>query len=1542
MKKHFFFFLFLISSFLAAAQTYNYIGVEDGLSNRRVYAIQKGPKGYMWFLTHDGIDRYNGKEFKHYKLMDGEDEINSMMNLNWLYSDSQGRLWEIGKQGRVFCYESKHDRFQLVYKLPKSETEGLHTPVSYGFIDDNNIIWLCNQRNIYLYNSLTKATVVIKNEINESITDIEQIDETHYFIGTDVGVHYAELKNNVLALSPCEKLDTLRLQINELFFHKGSRKIFIGTFQRGIYVYDLNLHKAFHIKSGLIDVSINRICTFGEKDILIATDGAGVYKMDVDTYRSEPYIVADFNRYNAMNGNTIYDIYVDNEQRIWMANYPIGITVRNNRYSDYKWIKHSIGNKQSLINDQVNAVMEDEEGDLWYATNNGISLYEHRTQQWHSFLSVYDKEQKNQSHTFMSLCEVSPGIIWVGGYSSGIYQIDKKKRSVSFFTPALFGGATIRPDKYIRSITKDRDGYIWSGGYYNLKRIDLKHKNIESIPGLEVITDIKERDEKYMWIGTANGLYLLEKATGKYRYITLPIESSYIYSLYQAPNGLLYIGTNNSGLLIYDPARQNFEHYHKDNCALISNNIYTILSDGKDDILLSTEYGLSGFYLKEKRFHNWTKEQGLHSDHFNANSGTLRKNGNAIFGSTDGAIEFPRDMVLPREYSSRMIFSDLRIFYQTVYPKDEGSPLVLDIDETKSLKLKYSQNIFSLQVSSINYDYPSLILYSWKLEGFYDGWSRPGEENVIRFTNLNPGHYTLRVRAISSEDRRMVLEERSIDIIVEQPIWLSIWALLLYALILVAIASIALRIIVLRKQRKISDDKIRFFVNTAHDIRTPLTLIKAPLEELSDREKLSKEGTDNLSTALRNVNALLRLTTNLINFERADTYSNNFYVSEYELGAYMTDIVNVFRSYASVKHIDLTYESNFRYLNVWLDKDKMDSILKNIISNALKYTPEGGSVHVYAYETEDTWNVEVSDTGIGIPLDEQKKLFKMHFRGSNAINSKVTGSGIGLLLVWKLVHMHKGKLNFTSTEGKGSCIKVSFPKGEKRYRKAIHRPAPTKEQEQNNEPEQITSPEKGTPDTPAVNTPIEGYEHAQQQTQDAGNRQKILIVEDNDELREYLRRTLAENYHVQVCSNGKSALCIVKEYFPDLIISDIMMPEMRGDELCQKVKNDIDTSHIPVILLTALNTDKNIIDGLQTGADEYVVKPFNIGILRATIANLLANRALLRHRYGNLELNDDTHNTECINCSTDLDWKFIASIKKNVEDNMDNPSFTIDVLCTLLNMSRTSFYNKLKALTDQAPGDYVRLIRLKRAMQLLKEQKYTITEVAEMTGFSDAKYFREVFKKHFNISPSQYAKEEGNIGRANNKPNYSITHDMTNIYTEAFSIFFKIGAFTIGGGYAMVPLIEDEIVTKRRWIAKEDFIDLLAIAQSAPGILAVNISIFIGYRLRGIRGSIVTALGTILPSFLIILAIALFFHNFKDNVYVERIFKGIRPAVVALIAAPTFSMAKSAKINRYTIWIPIVSALLIWLLGFSPIWIIIAAGIGGYLFGRLRFPKSNS
>lgn len=960
---------------------------------------------------------------------------------------------------------------------------------------------------------------------------------------------------------------------------------------------------------------------------------------------------------------------------------------------------------------------------MWYATNNGISYYNSETGVWHSFMSSFEKNGGNKNHIFVTLCEVEPGIIWAAGYSSGIYQINKRTLSVEYITPSSLYGVNIRPDKYIRSIIKTADGDIWSGGYYNLKRIDFHKKTLRLYPKLNSITSIMEKDSKQMWIGTATGLYLLEKESGKYQRIELPVESMYIYSLYQARNGLLYIGTSGSGLLIYDPEKRTFTHYHRDNSALISNNIYTILSDTDDDIIMSTENGLSSYYPAEKLFHNWTKDQGLMASHFNAGSGTLRKNGNFIFGSSDGAIEFNKEMKIPRKYSSKMVLSDLTIFYQTVYPGDENSPLSTDIDDTKELELSYSQNIFSLKVSSINYDYPSNILYSWKLEGFYDQWSRPGNENIIRFTNLSPGEYTLHIRAVSNEDKRIVLEERTMKISIAQPIWLSFWAMLVYAIVLAVIAIITLRIIILRKQRKVSDEKIHFFINTAHDIRTPLTLIKAPLEEIREREALTKDGISNMNTALRNVNALLRLTTNLINFERADVYSSELYISEYELNTYLTETFNAFRPYASVKHINFTYESNFRYLNVWIDKEKMDSILKNIISNALKYTPENGSVHIYASETNDSWNVEVNDTGIGIPANEQKKLFKIHFRGSNAINSKVTGSGIGLMLVWKLVHLHKGKINLSSVEHQGSSIKVSFPKDSKHFHKA-HLATRTRE--------------LSTEQVPHV-SPAEIYEKAKKQHDQ--NLQRLLIVEDNDELRNYLTHTLSDNYTIQTCSNGKEALTIVKEYMPELIISDIMMPEMRGDELCAAIKNDIETSHIPIILLTALNDEKNILEGLKIGADEYIVKPFNIGILKATIANLLTNRALLKSKYANLEVSEEEEVSP--NCATDLDWKFIATVKKSVEENIDNPAFNVDVLCNLLNMSRTSFYNKLKALTDQAPADYIRLIRLKRAAALLKTGQHSVTEISELTGFNDVKYFREVFKKHFKVSPSKYCKEGG-------------------------------------------------------------------------------------------------------------------------------------------------------------------------------------------------------
>ncbi len=1318
MRKVLFTLLLFISS-LSFSQTYKYIGVEDGLSNRRVFSIQKDKKGYMWFLTQEGIDRYDGTLFKHYNLIAGNERINSFANMNLLAMDRKGVLWEVTRNGLIFKYNINTDSYQLVFQF---KNKG---PVIYTYIDNNNNIWLCTPHSQYLYNIDNQNLTLLENSNKQPINDIVQINSNSYYIGTNRGVYAVKLQNKTLLKTPKKKLDNLDTQINKLYYHKENNKLFIGSFQKGVYVYDTQKGELQLTNSGLNDISINSIKALNENEILIATNGAGVYKMNTYNYHSSPYIIADYNQLNAMNGNTINDLYIDNERRIWLANYPIGITVQYNRFPKYKWFKHVIGNRNSLINDQVNAVIEDSEGDLWFATNNGISVYYSKTEKWAHILTDSDIYSSNKSHNYTTLCEATPGIIWVGGYMSGMYNINKHSMKVSYFSPSKYGDGKLQPDKYINSIIKDSNGYIWAGGYYNLKCIDLKNKKIRLYPGINSVNIIIEKDAKHMWIASSNGLYLLNKDSGTFRRVKTPKET-YIYALHQEKNGLLYIGTCGSGMLVYNAKTNNFVSYNKENSALISDDVYTILSDQEGALFLSTENSLTRFKIAKESFQNWTKEQGLISDHFNSTSGTYRQKGTFVFGSSDGAIEFDKKTTLPQKYYSKLVFSDFHLFYQSVSAEEKESPLTENVDEAKEINLKYNQNIFSFHLASINYDYPSIILYSWKLDGFYDEWSKATYDNVIRYTNLNPGKYKLHVRAISEESSE-VLEERSIDIVIHPPFWGTIWAILLYIAVLAIIIWDFIRHYNMNKEQKTSNDKIRFFINTAHDIRTPLSLIKAPLDELSENGNLSPEGKAYVDIAVRNTNSLFRLITNLINFEKTEAYASKMHVGEYELFTFIDEILKAFQSYVDSKQIKLTYESNFRFLNVWFDKEKMESIIKNLLSNAIKYTPNGGEIKIIAFSNPDYWGFEISDTGIGIPDNEQKKLFKLFFRGSNAINSRITGSGIGLLMVRKLANLHSGTITIKSKVEEGSTFKIVFPQGHKHFKK--------QELEWNqieeSDSEQIFNISKTK--AAEVLPPSINLKNM------SPSFKRILLVEDNDDMQSFLQRSLSENYYVFMASNGQEGWDIVQNVKPDLVISDIMMPKMNGDELCSKIKSDINISHIPVILLTALNDKDNIIRGLRTGADEYITKPFDISILKATIITILANREALKNRFAQLDIKN---NDEYINGASELDREFMTKVKEIIERSLQDSNFNVDILCSAINMSRSSFYNKIKVLTDQAPADFIRSIRLTRAAELLRSKRYNISEVADMTGFSDAKYFREVFKKHYNMSPSKYMKEE--------------------------------------------------------------------------------------------------------------------------------------------------------------------------------------------------------
>lgn len=1304
----------------AVAQLYQYLDTQDGLSSRRVLSIQKDRKGYMWFLTHEGIDRYNGKQYSHYNLIADGKLLNSFPNLNSLQIDTAGVVWEIGKTGHIFKYNSLQDRFEMVCDFASKDKSNSGLPLTASFLDpnDNNLL-LCTKNRQYVFDIDHRELIQLESPIKEEVTYITESTDNQYFLATSHKIYCAKLDHHKLQIIRHPELENFHI-VNYIYFHPETQMLVIGTLLDGIYLYNIHNRQLIEINNGLRDINVNSIIANKDSnnEVLIATNGTGVYKLNLSTYQLTEFLNADHNHSNKMNGNIINDLYIDDDHKLWMAVYPIGITVYSEKYPGYKWIQHSYDNPNSLIDNQVNYILEDSEGDIWYATNNGVCCYHPSTKQWKSVLSTYQHDTSNQNHVFISLCEASPGIILVGGYMSGMYTIDKRTMTTHYFGPQISNDDTIKPDKYIRCIYKDCDNLIWAGGYYNLKSYNLETKEMRRYTIDFPITYITDKDAHNLWIGTINGLYQLNKVNQELKAVNLDSELGCINTIYQNDKNITFIGTHGSGMWVYNNYTEKVTRYHANNSSLISNNIFCILPALGNDLIISTEKGLTRFKTKEKIFSNWTKEQGLMPTSFNQGAGVHTRERTFIFGCGNGAIELADTVMLPHQFKSKMVFDNFRILYQKVMPGQEGSPLKEEIDNVRHITLNYEQNIFSLDVSSINYDNPSNIVYSWKLEGFYDEWTIPSTDNRIRYTNISPGKYKLRVRAILMDDHHL-LEERSLLITIAPPWWATFWAGILYLIIIVLVGIIILRYLWLRKDRNNSKEKIRFFINTAHDIRTPLTLIKAPLGEILKNEDLSDQGKININLAIQNTDNLSELASNLINFEKEELYTSTVYVSRYELNNYIRTYLEQFDLYARKKQINIEFETNFETQEVWLDRNKMDSIIRNLMTNALKYTRQGGSVTVQTQKSRSHWFITITDTGIGIPANEQKKMFRNLFRGNNAINLQITGSGIGMLLTYKLIKSHAGKISMSSMENVGTTFKLAFPIKSRKYNYRIFKktdvvdPLPVIEESRE---EVVQEAEIKPTQTHAFS---------------------ILIVEDNLELRTFLLHALSEDYNVFDAGDGQEALDFIKGKQPDLILSDVMMPIMNGDKMCNILKNNIETSHIPIILLTALNDKESIIRGLQTKADKYIVKPFDMEVLKANIANILANREIMKKRFSQFNFNTDEAADDPI---ISLEQEFLLKATDIIKGSI-NKEMNVETLCEAMNMSRSSLYNKIKALTNDSPSDFIRKVRMNEASILLKSKRYTVSEVSDMMGFSDPKYFTDTFKKYYGVPPSTYMKQ---------------------------------------------------------------------------------------------------------------------------------------------------------------------------------------------------------
>lgn len=1303
---------------IAHGQIYKYIGLSDGLSSRNVYDVEQSNGGFMWFLTDNGIDRYDGTETTNYKLEVRGHRLTEYSTSQFVYDETDDNLWVVTNLGRIAQYDTRLNTFEVMYipQIYLEQSNVLRSAVSP--IDRLGNMWIFIANEAFCYNVRTKKGQMIKLEAPHDIPTYSAIvarDDSTLFLGTKGGVYIGRVRGNVISTEPVQALQDYKINANTLYYHENTKTLLIGSEDKGIYAYKEHNQSVIHDPKALPDVRVTRIIPTKKNDeILFSTNAACVHQMNIHECIPRPYLSADFTSNYRMNTDNVADICIDKDGQLWMCSFPQGLTVYNDTYPEFNWVKRSLIKSNTLNNNSVECIIEDSEHDLWYATDNGISLYQAKTQQWYTMLSIADKST-NKNHYFLTLCEAKPGVILAGGYAAGIYVIDKNSKKAYFVKPNL-----MYPEKYIQTMFLDKyDNTIWMGGDNQLINISYINGNIrvnhaEVFRGINYIT---EKNDHALWIGTKEGLYIFDKLTHTKRRVELPLTNFKVNTIHQDPDGTLYVGTHHHGLIVYNEKNNYYHRYSERNSALTNNCLKCIVNANNGSLFISSDAGIVRYDKRTQRITTWTNDQGLQNINFSIRAGTRTHNKTIMFGGDNGVIEINSDHHLPHIYKGTLVLSDLYIGNTRITPENEKSPINDAINNVSEIKLKDRQHNAAIKVKCINHIYPSDCIVKWTTDNpnrKNAKWHLLNEDKFIVFNNFKVGRHNLTIQAVSNESGD-ILDKRTLSVTILPPFYFSLWGILLELTFLVIVVCLIIQYYKSSNAIHISNEKVLFFTNTAHDIRTPLTLIKAPLEELSNSTTLNSTEREAVDLALKNTNTLAEMTENVMRYEIESIERGILRIERHEAIAHISKQIDRWRLLAQTKQQQIIYIHPEQPFHIWIDARKLNSIIQNLLSNAIKYSNKGETITFNLYNNERTWGFHVIDNGIGIANEEQKKLFRQLFRGINAINSKILGSGLGLLSIGRYIHDMSGKVEVNSQLNKGADFHIRFPMGKEHYDK--------------NNTLFIT------PHQDEENAPLILQANDSEDTQPTDTRTRMLIVEDNPELLAYLTRIFSKEYQTYTATNGKEALSKLPYVHPTIVLTDVMMPEMRGDELCVSIKSNINTSHIAVVLISALADQQSIIKGLTMKADAYVTKPFDMKVLQLTIQNIVESRRQLWERLASTE--------ETISVSegtTELDLKLMTEMKQIIETHISAPDFTIEVLAYEMRISRTTLYNKVKGLTGNTPSDLIREYRIAKAKKLLGEQHLSVAEVADHVGFSDQKYFREVFKKATGMTPSEYAR----------------------------------------------------------------------------------------------------------------------------------------------------------------------------------------------------------
>lgn len=1302
-----------------------HIGYSEGLSSQRVFSIVEDNHGVIWIATKVGIDRYNGQTIKSYTLP-GDFHYGDMAGrrLRLLYNERYGGLWAYDHTGRIYRYSIQNDCFEQDLYL--GEYISGEIILNKLCLDHKGTFWFGLSSGLYRKEADGRITSIVpKQYVNDIVSTGEFL-----FVGTSMGV---------LQLLHSKLSETRWLangkDIQTLFCDVVKNELWIGTVNNGLWVMNLNTSSLLPLKEQNFSFlnPIRAITSYDSHTVLVGVDGGGVYTVDRDSKKAHRLMSTEDSTDIFLLGNGIYAITKDRQGNIWIGSYSGGVSVAILSRYPVTVLAHERGNSQSLANNNVDDIEENINGDLWFATDDGISILDTSSHTWSHCL---------KGNVIVTLCKGEGGSVWAGTYGDGIYLLNSRGQIIRHLTKQQ----GVLTTNYIFSIKQDMDGDFWVGGLDgDLLMMDKEGRYIQSYD-IKWIHSIEVVEHNQIAVATVNGFCLVNKHSGNIqRYATFQEfqnqnTSAYIISMLFNGDGTVWLGTEGGGLNLYDMRTRELRMLTTQE-GLPSDDVYSLQRDSRGRLWVSTGKGLA---LVENFNVSNLNYLGDINKEYNKSSFTRLADGRFIYGSTNGVVCVTPNAIAATNYQAPLRFTGLTIEYLSTDEEERLRPVIYDMLTNGTVQLDYIHNSFAITFESINYRFQRDIAYQYILDGYEKSWSSMSSNGMVRYTNVSPGSYILKVRSLRQSNGE-IISERTLILNVSQPWWNSWWAWLFYICIAGTIFYFILRYNSNRLQKKYDEDKIRFFIDTAHDIRTPVTLIMAPLEDLREEEGLSGKSLYFLELARNNTQKLYTLITQLLEFEKVDTYKQQLVLNPLSLNDILAEEAASFQPLCDKKQLNLTLSLPDEDIRIMADRHIIEMLLDNLISNACKYTMPQGDVCLSLSCTKRKAIIEVKDSGIGIPKKEWKHLFSDVYRAENARGSQEDGAGFGLLQVHRIVKMLHGKITFQSEENKGSIFTVTL-------RRTDASTVPT--------PKQTNTSKKVL-----LTETIDFAKYGNKEIKDTSRqltRDILLIVEDHEALRYYLRKTFEHDYRVIDVSDGQAALSYLSNEYPDLILSDVMMPGIQGDELCRLVKDNPNTSGIPFILLTAKVNHDATVEGLKKGADDYIPKPFSTEILKLKVKGLIENRNRQRDFFmrqaieqvesnkrhtdnkeseeiaENQEVHESKVDESSLNIMSEGDRQFIIRTTQLIIENMSSIDFNINILCREMAMSRTLFFSRLKSLTGKGPQEFIRIIRLQKAAELLKEGR-NVTEVAADTGFVNTKYFSSLFKKQFGVQPSKYS-----------------------------------------------------------------------------------------------------------------------------------------------------------------------------------------------------------